>query len=477
MTQNLNENIVIAIDKDEYRYIYFTNTNITENELTFTISKADGSDKQEIYMDVCGWRYVTNKEGDDISNQYRNKHCINYPGLFSSYTISGPYHNIINNADGFKITTTINNTLYEFKSGINPFGNITSNQQQNIGQGENVTFWNGTSNDIKFKTLYDELNDNFVTLYNIFNYDPTYILALTNTTSSQQTFKLMTSTYDTDTTRYTVNIEINSMGWGYVTLYDITLGPRTDIIFSGEGIRIFNTNFIDTLVYNSVHTTLKVISDNKVFLYYDPFGKLKSTGHQQRIGCCDINTLEWDGTSNKIDFSCVICLVSTSLIRITKDNKYKEIQYLKRGDKIYTSKGYLPISRISKQPITTDTKLICIPKDSFDIGIPFKDVISNEHHIFIINGERLTAKALLNRGKAFEINNEGKYDILYNLQFDEEVSFIVQGIISESVSPYYKHFYLPKTLYFDVRKYKDIGYVENDTWRAMIGRDKPLISE
>lgn len=124
------------------------------------------------------------------------------------------------------------------------------------------------------------------------------------------------------------------------------------------------------------------------------------------------------------------------------------------------------------------TPLIIIKKDTFDVNVPSQDLISNEHHIFWIpkintkpdddcnnfdkeiKYDRMTAKALvdINRAK-YIISDEFQNKKLYNLQFEEETSFIVNNIRCDSVSPHYHHLYLEKNYYFNKEKYNDEPHI------------------
>lgn len=470
MSQPLNENVVIAEDSGSHLYIYFTNSRT--KVLTFTISKKDGTGSKDITMDLCGWAYITHN--GLTTKVYRSTPCLNYPGLFSTYTITGYDSDIF--ISGFKIKTIIDSTTYEFISDDNPFSALNINEQLNIGQNETVAkIWNNTSNNIIFNTLYDELYENVVCAKTLFNFNYYDILSFTNSDTIQHTFTVMNNIYETSSARTEITItNLGSFYWAYIASTGF-LSARTNTYTNGYQY-VSNSTLINVLRYSSVQDTLKILrDDNKIFQYYLPYDGI-TNGKQINIGFC-LGIQAWDGTSNNLNFT-LICLVETSLIRITKDNKYKEIQELKRGDLIYTSKGYLPISRVSKQLIFDDTILICIPKNTFDINIPFEDIICNEHHIFNINDMRYTAKALLNMNKAMLLDRDEryKYKYLYNLQFDEEITYIVQGLISEAVSPYYVNLYLPKELYHDKRKYKEGIKVKEDTYRALIYKDKTLIT-
>lgn len=135
-----------------------------------------------------------------------------------------------------------------------------------------------------------------------------------------------------------------------------------------------------------------------------------------------------------------------------------KIEDIMRGTKIYCEGSYLPVSRVIRSS-TKDIPLVIIKKDTFGENIPHSDIICNEHHIFwifddVTNYRRVTAKKLISESKASYYDNKCKR--LYNLQFDEETSFIVNNIRCDAVSPYYIGLPLARCMYIDKSKYTRI---------------------
>lgn len=257
--------------------------------------------------------------------------------------------------------------------------------------------------------------------------------------------------------------QINTGEWGYLfTNTEIDDRTITPYFGSEASTDFIPPSFFDDMFFITNSLTVQWISspDNIVLAektYIIPVLSLQN--EQLNVGI-DGDFDVWNGTANGINFVST-CLSEHSLI--LTPNGEVEIKNLKRSDEIITSDNeILKICRITKQARGKDI-LVIIKKDTFFDNVPSNDVICNEHHIFWIDGKRLTARCLVKQNKAsyFETND---VKALYHLQFERETTYIVSNLICDSVSPYFKDLYLPKHLYFDKTKYNPDIIVEDDIY-------------
>lgn len=147
------------------------------------------------------------------------------------------------------------------------------------------------------------------------------------------------------------------------------------------------------------------------------------------------------------------------------DGSYKAIKDIRKNDVVIQDIETGSTSVVSKVYTTQfGGEMVKIPAGL--IGNKEDVIISKLHPIWMNNNKRIYAKDL----KGVEII-EGIAE-LYNLQFDEEGTFIADGIKIDSLSPYHKHYPLSKELFFDINKYIEGRKVKNENDKF---RNKPFL--
>jgi hypothetical protein len=145
---------------------------------------------------------------------------------------------------------------------------------------------------------------------------------------------------------------------------------------------------------------------------------------------------------------------------LMSDGTYKPIKDIKRNDVVVQDINLHTtaiVSNVYKSQILGE--MVKIPAGL--IGNKEDIICTKLHPIWIGNKMRIYAQDL----KGVELIN-GLCE-LYNLQFDEEGTFIVDGIKVDSLSPYHKYNPLPKELFIDQSKFIKGRKVrhENDSFR------------
>jgi hypothetical protein len=153
------------------------------------------------------------------------------------------------------------------------------------------------------------------------------------------------------------------------------------------------------------------------------------------------------------------CVLEGSRI-LMADGSLKEIQNIQRGDLVLTAHGPLPVSRLIEEKLREKVYLIKIPKGCIDDIIPYSDLYVCSGHVIRHLGARRYASTLscykgveTLRGKRETITDK---KAMYDLQFDIETFYYVEGLESQSRSPYCHYSPLPKELYYNKELYKNI---------------------
>lgn len=148
------------------------------------------------------------------------------------------------------------------------------------------------------------------------------------------------------------------------------------------------------------------------------------------------------------------------------DGSYKAIKDIKRNDVVIQDIETGSTSIVSKVYTTQfGGEMVKIPAGL--IGNKEDMIISKLHPIWLNNNKRIYAKDL----KGVEII-QGIAE-LYNLQFDDEGTFIADGVKIDSLSPYHKYYPLQKEFFFDVNKYIKGKKVKHENDKS---RNKPLLA-
>jgi hypothetical protein len=153
------------------------------------------------------------------------------------------------------------------------------------------------------------------------------------------------------------------------------------------------------------------------------------------------------------------CVLEGSRI-LMADGSLKEVQNIQRGDLVLTAHGPLPVSRLIEEKLREKVYLIKIPKGCIDDIIPYSDLYVCSGHVIRHLGARRYASTLscykgveTLRGKRETITDK---KAMYDLQFDIETFYYVEGLESQSRSPYCHYSPLPKELYYNRELYKNI---------------------
>jgi hypothetical protein len=153
------------------------------------------------------------------------------------------------------------------------------------------------------------------------------------------------------------------------------------------------------------------------------------------------------------------CVLEGSRI-LMADGSLKEVQNIQRGDLVLTAHGPLPVSRLIEEKLREKVYLIKIPKGCIDNIIPYSDLYVCSGHVIRHLGARRFASTLscykgveTLRGKRETITDK---KAMYDLQFDIETFYYVEGLESQSRSPYCHYSPLPKELYYNRGLYKNI---------------------
>lgn len=171
--------------------------------------------------------------------------------------------------------------------------------------------------------------------------------------------------------------------------------------------------------------------------------------------------------------STFVCLARDTNI-LMEDGSEKKIQDIIRGDIVRgDSKGDKnhKVARLNILPVdgTTRVDMVEIEPHSLGVYYPHTKTLISQNHPILYDGKRKPAKCFCNwKGitqhtgenaiaakDILPADEQGRY-FVYDLQFDHEGTYIANGMIVQSRSPYSDITSLPKDLYFDLENYKDV---------------------
>jgi len=167
--------------------------------------------------------------------------------------------------------------------------------------------------------------------------------------------------------------------------------------------------------------------------------------------------------------SLIICLDKDSSI-LMADQSVKLIGDIQRGDWVAgdlgVSKKY-QVARVNKQNLDANhpSNLLIFEVDCLGNNQPSKKLIITENHPIIYQDARRPAYCFQNcpgvtyhqkmpASLILSKDDLGKYS-LYDLQFEHDGTYVANGLIVQSRSPYSELTPLPSELYFDQRLYTD----------------------
>lgn len=177
----------------------------------------------------------------------------------------------------------------------------------------------------------------------------------------------------------------------------------------------------------------------------------------------------------------VICVAKDTMV-LMSNGKEKPIQKIKRGDYVASNLQCTmrkKVARLIKSETKANTRvsIIKMAKDAIGPNQPNSDLIMTSGHPILYNGNKHRAKYFKNfKGVKYYSKNKTKAEhvlppendntyCLYNIQFETDGYFIVNGLIVDSVPTNSKLFPLPKELYFHKRLYTNniLNPLKNET--------------
>lgn len=181
-------------------------------------------------------------------------------------------------------------------------------------------------------------------------------------------------------------------------------------------------------------------------------------------------TNTWDGELTSLSDYVILdsdgqCFIGSTRILMANGAK-KQIQYIKRGEMIMTDIKTNSTNKVARTCYTgINGDCVLIPKNL--IGNEEEIICTPIHPIWINNDtNRIYARDIPN------ITYTKFAGPLYNIQFEDESSYYVEGIKVDSLSPFHRKFPLPYELFFDKTKFKSNYNVKNEDDPT---RNKPKI--
>jgi hypothetical protein len=235
----------------------------------------------------------------------------------------------------------------------------------------------------------------------------------------------------------------NDMIFNSVTSITLTNGAQAKNVFWMAGADISFTGTIPTTTIPGIFLAFTSITVANVF---DDFNGRLYAG-ETTITFAGEGTSNIDGNIND-----VVCYAKGTLI-MTKDG-YKAIEDIKAGQHVVT-KGKLrtgqkdtqlklvkhesllitePVMWISKFKVNTrndNSKPICIKKGALSDNKPFQDLFVSPGHGIVVNGQLVSAKALVN-GTTIIQDSECSSVEYYHLECEDHSALLANGVLAES---------------------------------------------
>lgn len=471
------DNVIFA-NYNNNRVIIFTNSYVSELKYKIKCSLNEHVNIEINLPKIKNnqWSYISENNYiiSDRSNEYFNGKAIN-PILNMDSSI----FDILYNKD-FIIESYVDDNINMTERYNMILSADINNKQININSKDDSHLWDGTGDGI----IFNNAGSRYAIVVTNSNYgDDASVQFLGYKISSGELYKSEVIT------------GINVGDWLYISRspngkFTITKRTKHSNNFIGGANYSIKTGhntdlaeIIDNVVHRRHNDGILIVIWNKTKYEYKCNVKVgRKSQLNIGMGYCHITPIEQENANTVIGDSLSffsVCISEGSMIKTIKGDM--KIEDIIRGTKVYCEGRYIPVSQVTRINYI-DSKLVIIRKDEFDINVPQNDIICNEHHIFwlpyIINNDetfigyrRVTAKRLISEGKASYYN--GKIKRLYNLQFDEETSYFVNGVRCDAISPYYVQIPLHKIMYIDKSKYKDIKTYDKQV-REMLNEIPPL---
>ena len=163
----------------------------------------------------------------------------------------------------------------------------------------------------------------------------------------------------------------------------------------------------------------------------------------------------------------IVCVVRGTQI-LMDDGRLIPIEQIQRGDLVVGDQGIRSrVAEINKQVVAPNStlNLIEFPPNCLGIGFPSTRLLVTPNHPIVYKGARRPAKCFRYLPEIIEhvgiqakdhlpSEPDGTTYFLYDLQFDDDGSYIANGVTVQSRSPWSDLTPLPKELYFDPTRYR-----------------------
>jgi len=232
--------------------------------------------------------------------------------------------------------------------------------------------------------------------------------------------------------------------------------------------------------------------------YYGPSGSTGSTGlsGETIMGYCQNYSPMLFGPQpgtlvrQRVDnASCLVCVHPNTMI-LMFDGTEKRIKDLKRGDLVASDLDKSKSYKISRVNIAGYRPSRSMQVAVFEIGclgenMPNQKLTITGYHPIFYKGSRREAQYFKDLpGVTYYEKIEGKdlFEIenglvnLYDLQFDEEGSYVANGVQVQSRCPWSIHTPLPKELYFDISWFREEKVEDNEGLYYKIPFETSLIN-
>nr|WIL03036.1 hypothetical protein Cbor_278 [Cedratvirus borely] len=247
---------------------------------------------------------------------------------------------------------------------------------------------------------------------------------------------------------YAISPAANLSGIGAFAFQNVSVlnsnGDPLSIQIFNNGNPIGTGSILTAGSYNFNVSPLSAASTDLTFVFTLPGGALSPEFRIDEIG------------------SIAICVAHDSEILYSSGERVK-VQDVHRGDEIKGGK----VAQVIKNQLYPQgiVEAVVLEKDSLGSNLPEQKTIVCADHYLVYRGKRRLARSFIAfPGVCFVRSRvetvlpraeDGNY-YFYDIQFEHEGEYEVNGLTSQSRSPYAKVSPLPEELYFDKSKYKEV---------------------
>jgi len=213
-----------------------------------------------------------------------------------------------------------------------------------------------------------------------------------------------------------------------------------------------------TLSYTSSDTTIATVSNTGLV-----------TGIKVGLANIEVRTTDGSNLLSIVPVTVIsdpICVAKNTMITMV-DGSTKPIQNVNRGDRLMCDKETGSFRRVCRlTEMVHHGNAILLPKGL--LGNTRDIIITPDHPVWIGNQYRMYSKNIPGAVPIKMLNR------VYNIQFEEEGSYYVEGIKVDSMSPNFYQMKLPRNLFFNPLKHNKRLFIseEDDPIRG-----KPPMSE